>query len=107
MQVCSNEGKHIFPRGNTNEMVKMHEENNKNRWANINQSWYKASIDDGNSSFTNKDYSTIKTLFFFSQSTLHRHLCLKLISSEINIFLTTSLFSNQILNDNRAYTLNK
>ena len=48
IQVCSNEGPRLFPRGDNYEIVKIHWRNWKNlllqnHWANLNQTWHKAS----------------------------------------------------------------
>ena len=55
IQVCSNVGPHLFPRGDNCENVKLYWKYFKNlllqnHWANFNQTWHKASLGGGDSS---------------------------------------------------------
>ena len=54
IQVYSNEGPHLFPRGDNYEKSKMHWQNWKKkflqtRWANFNQTWHKSLLAEGDS----------------------------------------------------------
>ena len=54
IQICSNEGSRIFPRGvnktySENTLTKFKNLLLQNHWANFNQTWHKASLSEGDS----------------------------------------------------------
>ena len=79
IQVCSNEGPQPFPRGDNDQIAKIHWQNLKNlflknRWAKCNQTWHKASLGKGSSNLTfmNKDKLIAKKGRFFSLNQRYR-----------------------------------
>ena len=51
IQVCSNEGPYPFPRGDNYKIAKIKNLLLQNHWANFNQTWHKAYLGEGDSSW--------------------------------------------------------
>ena len=75
IQICSNEWPCLFQRGDHYKTAKIHWRNIKNFfcWTNFNQTWHKAFLGEGDSSFCKKgpfNYKIGDDWFLFSKSTL-------------------------------------